>query len=545
MLVRAGIGQAARSFRPSALFASALFRPLAIMTGLALCTVLVRLPFLSHAGVDESFYLVVARQWLEGHPPYAYSFDVKPPLLFALMAAAETLFGPSLLAAKVLTMTAVSATASALYLLGRRFIGELSGVAGALFYIAASLTLSGTCSPAELIMAPFTAFGVLAGLGAALTPGRTRLWLGFGAGLLFGAAGCVKQTAIFEALPLAVFLFLRHPPGDGLKVLAAFAAGFFIVPMGFALFFLAEGYFGAFFRDVVVSAAGRMSTDYIPWSKAFTRVGIELMILLPLLILATAAWLFRGAFRTQSPPSVLGFMGAWGAGALAGVLAGRGMCDFYMLAVLPPFCLLAGAFIEQGVAGSRAKGALWLARALAFASVMVFFTIVIGYMSQLIDDGMPAEEAAAAMRSAGLRKGDRILVADRDLSVYLASGAKPPTPVFHPIQLLCNFAFEGAANAFEDSLKSRPAFIVVADPPYRLSCERPGLRALLEATLAGDYRLVGHFGSRTALRPQGLKVYALSLHSAACAPSSFGGRHLNAVKGTLRSQAQAYASAWR
>ena len=545
MLVKGGIGQAARSFRPSALLASVFFRPLAIMTGLALCTVLVRLPFLSHAGVDESFYLVVARQWLEGHPPYAYSFDVKPPLLFALMAAAETLFrsqpacgqGPHYGRRFCDGLCSLPASGGASSV-------KLSGVAAALFYIVASLTLSGTCSPAELIMAPFTAFGVLAGLGAALTPGGARLWLGLGAGLLFGAAASVKQTAIFEALPLAVFLFLRHPPGEGLKVLAAFAAGFFIVPMGFALFFLAEGHFGAFFRDVVVSAAGRASADYIPWSEAVTRVGIELMILLPLLILATAAWFFRKVFRTESPLSVLGFMGAWAAGALAGVLAGRGMCDFYMLAVLPPFCLLAGAFIQHGVALSRAKGALRLARAVAFTSVMVFFTIVISYMSQFDDDGAPAQEAAAAMQGAGLRKGDRILVADRDLSVYLASGANPPTPIFHPIQLLCNFAFEGAANAFEDSLKSRPAFIVVADPPYRLSCERPSLRALLEATLAGDYRFVGHFGSRTALRPQGLKVYALSLHSAACAPS-FGGRHLKVVKRSLRSQAQAYASAWQ
>ena len=509
MFVKSGFDQAARPLRP-----------LAIMASLAACAVLVRLPFLSDAGTDESFYLVVARQWLEGRPPYANAFDVKPPLLFALMAAAETLFGPSLLAAKALTIASVFATASALYLLGRRSIGELSGVAAALFYIAASLTLSGTFSPAELIMAPFTAFGVLAGLGAAFRPGPARLWLALTAGFLFGAAACVKHTAIFEALPLAVFLFLRRPPGDGLKALAYLAAGFFMVPVGFALLFLAQGHFRAFFRDVVVSAVGRMGTDYVSWSEAVTRIGIELMLLLPLIILGTAAWLFRGALRPPSPDSVLGFLGAWAAGALAGVLAGRAMCDFYMLTVLPPFCLLSGAFIEHGIARSRAKGALWLARAVAFTSVMVFFTIVIGYLSHTIDDGAAADKAATAMRSAGLRKGDRILVADRDLSVYLTSGANPPTPVFHPLQLLCNFAFEGAANAFSESLKSRPAFLVVADPPFHLTCERPALRALLEATLAEDYRLVGHFGARTTTRPQTFAVYALEPHPLTPARSS-------------------------
>ena len=319
----------------------------------------------------------------------------------------------------------------------------------------------------------------------------------------------MKHTAIFEALPLAVFLFLRRPPGDGLKVLAAFGAGFFIVPIGFALLFLAEGHFGAFFRDVVVSAFGRINKDYVSWGEAVTRVAIELLLLLPLLILGTAAWLFRAALRTRSSLPALGFIGAWAAGAFAGVLAGRAMCDFYMLTVLQPFCLLAGVFIEHGVAHSRAKRALWLARVVAFASVMVFFAVVICYLSHTIDDGTAADEAATAMRSAGLRSNDRILVADRDLTVYLTSGANPPGPIFHPLQLLCDFAFEGAANAFADSLKSHPAFIVVTDPAYPLNCERPGLRALLYATLADDYRLVGHFGLRTVPRPHSFAVYAL------------------------------------
>jgi 4-amino-4-deoxy-L-arabinose transferase-like glycosyltransferase len=271
MLVKGGFAQAASPFRQAAL-SGALLRPAAIMAALTGCAVLVRLPFLSDAGTDESFYLVVARQWLEGMPPYANALDVKPPLLFALMAGAEALFGPSLLAAKALTMAAVSATACALYLFGRRFIGELSGVAASLFYIAASLTLSGALSPAELIMAPFTAFGMLAGF-AGLAKERPRLWPLAGAGVLFGAAACVKQTAIFEALPLAAFLVLRRPPDDAFKALASFALGCIVVPAGFGLFFLAEGHFGALFDNVVMSVAGRMSAGYVSWSEAFVRFG--------------------------------------------------------------------------------------------------------------------------------------------------------------------------------------------------------------------------------------------------------------------------------
>jgi 4-amino-4-deoxy-L-arabinose transferase-like glycosyltransferase len=493
MLVKDGFAQAAGPFRQSAL-SGALLRPVAIMAALMVCAVLVRLPFLSYAGTDESFYLVVARQWLQGMPPYANAFDVKPPLLFALIAGAEALFGPCLLAAKALAMAAVSATACALYLFGRRFIGELSGVAAALFYIVASLVLSGALSPAELIMAPFTAFGMLAGF-AAIAQRRPRLWLLAGAGVLLGAAACVKQTAIFEALPLAVVLVLRRPARDGLQALASFAAGAVVVPAGFALLFLAEGHLGALFDDVVVSAVGRMSAGYVSWSEAFVRFGIELMLVLPLIVLGTAAWLFRGALRAEPARAAVGFVAAWAAGALVGVLAGKAMCDFYMLAALPPFCLLSGAFLEHGIAHSRAKRALRLARTAAFASVTIFFVTIICCLSYTKADSMAADEAAAVMRSLGLRKGDRILVVDRDLSVYLASGANPAAPIFHPLQLLCDFIFKDAATALADSLKSRPAFVVVADPAYILGCEKPERRALLKRTLADDYHLVGRFGS--------------------------------------------------
>jgi 4-amino-4-deoxy-L-arabinose transferase-like glycosyltransferase len=184
--------------------------------------VLVRLPFLFNTGVDEAFYLVVGRQWLEGMmPPYAY---FKPPLLFALMAAAEAAFGPSLLAAKALAMASVSATAYALFLFGGRFLSERAGVTAALLYILSSLSLGGAFSPAELILAPFAAFGMLLGSSAALGRRRPSIWPLLAAGFCLGAAASVKQIAIFEAAPLATILFFGRPPTGGRRERCSAAA---------------------------------------------------------------------------------------------------------------------------------------------------------------------------------------------------------------------------------------------------------------------------------------------------------------------------------
>jgi 4-amino-4-deoxy-L-arabinose transferase-like glycosyltransferase len=494
------------TFQPVKVWGSGFVRPVAIMGGLTGCAVLVRLPFLFNSGLDEAFYLVVGRQWLEGMPPYAHSFDVKPPLLFALMAGAEAAFGPSLLAAKALAMASVAATACALLLFGRRFLSERAGVSAALLYIVSSLSLGGTFSPAELMMAPFTAFGLLLGASAVFAQRWPSVWCLFAAGLCLGAGASVKQTAIFEAAPLAAFLFFTRPWTDGLKAAVLFAAGCLVVPLGFALYFLAEGHFGAFFADVVVAASERARVPPVHLRQTVSGLLIGLMLLLPIIILAAAAYVFP----REPKSSALPFLAAWTAAALAGVLAARAVLVIYFLPLLPPLCLTAAAFLDH--CGHRSQGRLrpFMAAAAisAAAAYSAFFTAPLFFSGR--DNLASANKAAAVMQKAGLSGHDRILVADRDLIVYLAAGANPPAEVFHPLHLLCGFPLPGAANALADSLKSRPAFIVAADPLYKRPCELPESREILDSALVRDYCQLGRFGNTlTGAEPGSLVVYGL------------------------------------
>ncbi len=502
-------------------------RPFWIMAGLCISAAVVRAPFLSSAGVDEAFYLVVARQWLDGTPPYAGAFDVKPPLLFALMAFAEIIFGPALFAAKALAMAAVATTSCGLYLFGRRFLvqpagsshthcckrsselptvsctrvdkllvrlirgksfprqqqrgqdfprgalGDLSGVAAAFFYVVSSVSLGGALSPAELIMAPFTVFGMLAGFLAAQAA-RPRILPLLVAGFLFGAAACVKQTALFEALPLMAYLLFGRSLAKGLRALAQFAAGFCMIPAAFALYFYAHGHLDALVADAVVSAVVRAGAYHVPWSDAFVRFSIEIALVLPLALMAAAMVFRRSAFSEDGIHRAIVFLAAWAAGAFAAVLATRAMCDFYMLAALPSLCLLSGGYFEHGMKRLR-----WpmvpVGRAAAALSVVLFFAGVVRAISPIAGDGEgAAKAAAAAMKSAGLSANDRIFAADRDLIVYLTANANPPGPVFHPIQILCDVASVEAASALGRALDSRPAFIVVSEPRVELDCEKPG-----------------------------------------------------------------------
>lgn len=162
-------------------------------------TLIVRWPLANSYGADNAVYAEIAHLWRHGALPYASAFDVKPPGLFALIAAAETFFGPTLEAIRSITIVSDAIAAAALFLLARRFGGMRVGVFAAALYPPLSLIAvnSDACSP----VAAMTALAFLAALSPLPLFRRALL-----AGLAIGAAGTVKQTAGFEALALLAVL---------------------------------------------------------------------------------------------------------------------------------------------------------------------------------------------------------------------------------------------------------------------------------------------------------------------------------------------------
>lgn len=479
------------------------------VAALASYTAFVRLPFVSNAGLDEVFYLIVGQRWLEGYRPYADAFDVKPPLLFALTALAEWLIGPSLLAAKALGMAAVSATASALYLFGCRAGEQAAGILAALFYIACSVTLGGTFSPAELLMAPFTAFGVVLALPLLLGTATSGMRPPLAAGLCFGAAVCVKQTAIFEAAALAALLAFAAPKAG--RTLAMFSVGFCLVPACFALRFANYGSLNELFISTIVLGAARAGAAPVPWPDALLLFSADLVPILPIVIMAVAGlasgWR-RGGARLDPVARLLAF---WSVAALAGALAARAMLAIYMLPVLQPLCLAAAVSIERAVRPIQSAPRKAAARSASLSCVALYSLCTVAPLMFAGSSNLSAAGAVVtAMRAAGLQNGDAILVADRDLLVYLLSGARPPSTVFHPMHLLCDFPLPGQGNRLAEALDSHPSFIVVADPPFLRDCEKSDRRALLERRIDNEYCGLGRFeGTLTGTERARLALYGL------------------------------------
>jgi 4-amino-4-deoxy-L-arabinose transferase-like glycosyltransferase len=457
--------------------------PIAVGIVLAFYTVLVRWPYREVIGADESFFLIVAHQWVLGLPPYVGAFDVKPPGLFAIVALAETLFGPTFETIKALEAAAVAATSVALWTFGRRHLNARVGLLAGLFYAPASLVLSGVTSPTELLASAFVTLAVLIGWGTA-TAGQPRLIGWTVAGLLMGVAISVKQPAVFEAAAFCLAVLAR-PSVARSRAVVAFALGCAAVPAAFAAFYLGGGHFTDLLNDAVLAALGRIKGDGLTWMEAVRRTPAMLKPVVLLVGAAALAWAERRRLRGSPQWPTIRLLAIWLAGALAGILAVKSMYDHYFLTLLPPLSLLAAVGLDT--LPIRAPRWRWAAKAaLICATVAVLVSRSLPLIEPASSQLVAERQAAASLRAFGLKAEDRILVLG-DLGVYLLAHAEPATSIFHPQQMLCAFPRLGGSDPLAAALASRPAFVVMPAPDFHMVCEMEARQQEIAAVLASDY----------------------------------------------------------
>ncbi|HVJ64187.1 MAG TPA: glycosyltransferase family 39 protein [Bdellovibrionota bacterium] len=184
--------------------------------GLATAVILLaRLPSLAPLVLDhdESTYLVMAREWLQGAVLYVDVWDTKPPGIFLITALGQTLFGASVFAFRLFSWLFVALGAWAIFAILRRRLGETPERAAfwALLYPALlTTTAMGHAANSELFFVPFTLWGLYWFC-------DERAGVRFAAGLAYGVAIVIKLFAAFDVLALPLFMLLRlaHRRGEG------------------------------------------------------------------------------------------------------------------------------------------------------------------------------------------------------------------------------------------------------------------------------------------------------------------------------------------
>lgn len=481
---------------------SSVFRTSAVFA-LALClTAALRLAFAASVGEDEAFFVIVGHNWLAGLPPYAFGYDVKPPGLFLLAAAAQLVFGPTILSIKALEIVCVAAGAAGLHGLAARHVSWPVAWWSLVAYPVATLFASGDILPAILIEAPFVIFAFSAVLdgGRDLRLGRLLL-----AGLAIGAAGMVKQTALFEAVALVGLAVLRRreglsPVGSMLRAGLAIGAGASVIPALFGIWFALHGLFDLAFEGAVWGAAGRMRGDPMvaPGSHVMVRLtALDAVMRLPALLkpyvglasLALLAWLRHRKIADRIPGVWFSLTLVWFAAALAGILAVKAMYDNYMHDAIAPLVLASGVFVFHGIEvvtrGGRRAGAV-VASACALAPPLVLTMPLASDPTDMV----AVRAAAEIVRAAGIRPGDGLLAPLRGLPLNVETGLFPPWRYVHPLHLLCDFPAPDA-DPLALALAAEPRFIVLAAGERSMVCERADRHDELQAAVSAHYRPIG------------------------------------------------------
>lgn len=309
-----------------------------ILVGALAWTWLVRLPLFRMDCLDDAGYVGLAHFWTRGVLPYARIFDFKPPGLFALVALAQSAFGPTLESLRAVAIASDALAATGLFFLARRFGRPAVGLfAAALYPILSEIAIG---NDAYCPLAALTILAFLAAL-SPLSPLRRSVL----AGLAIGAAATVKQTAGFEAVALLAILTLAPDAAPGrVRAALAFILAAALAPLGFLLYFAWRGAAGALIADTVVGALARpaSASEGLSFAGGLLRFLPLQKGLLPLTGLCVLALVRARALAAAAPRFPLGAVWAWFAAACVSVIVQRSFAQSYLGPMLAPALLLAG-----------------------------------------------------------------------------------------------------------------------------------------------------------------------------------------------------------
>jgi 4-amino-4-deoxy-L-arabinose transferase-like glycosyltransferase len=178
---------------------------------LFLFVILVRLPFFFQDVIDwdESTFILMGQDILDGNLPYDKLWDIKPPLLFLVFSAFITLFGKTVPGIRLGATLFVALASTLVYIAGIRIWGRRQGFAAALLLaLFATVSEAGSAAVSEIIaIVPLTGALLL------LLRSDIRRRDLFFTGMLLGVAGLIRlNLAYIAALAIPCLFWGRLLP---------------------------------------------------------------------------------------------------------------------------------------------------------------------------------------------------------------------------------------------------------------------------------------------------------------------------------------------
>ncbi len=296
---------------------------------------------------DQAMFAYIGDRWLHGELPYRDAWDLKPPGIFGVFAAAQVIFGRGMAAARWADLFATLMAAGGLFVLAkRRDPGRVAIFAPLIFgLIYFNCFEYQDSAQSESFAAPFTVLYFLC-----LIRSRDRRGWGWPvlAGLTLGSMVLLK-TAFVMFIVLAPIAYWPRELADDTgkaRLLKMFAllCGLSAPLAATAVYFWSRGALG----ELSNLLAAQKAYSTVPSAEALARSGRSIVRFFherpALLVLCLAVTVsFFSPYRKRVP----GLYWAW-LGVAAGIVTLQWRChSYHFLVLLPPLALIGGSLCAR------------------------------------------------------------------------------------------------------------------------------------------------------------------------------------------------------
>lgn len=322
---------------------------------------------------DEGEYAYIGWLMLQGVPPYAEAYTMKLPGIHAAYAGLLAVFGHSVEAIRGGLVLVNLASVALIYLLGRQWSSRIGAVAAAAIFavVSAGHTVHGFMANAE----HFVLLPALAGIWLLTRDqAREQLLAVCGAGLCFGLAILVKQTAVvFLVFALTWMAWSWRMAGFAApRQFATRVMGFLAGPLllygALCAWMVAAGTFGNFWRWTVEYP--REYVSQVSWSS-----GVDLFLLaaVPIAMFAWPALLLAvlgiyASLRSADRATRGVFLVLFTVFSFLAVCPGLYFREHYFLFLLPSVALAGGVAFDLLSQTLRRRGRFVMPLMLVIAS---------------------------------------------------------------------------------------------------------------------------------------------------------------------------------
>lgn len=434
---------------------------------------------------DESTFILMAADVLDGNLPYVELTDPKPPLVFFLLAGAMWALGESLLTVRLVGWLCILTTGVAVFAVARRHGAPAPAALAALMFIAMSSVDAGQYTSSELPAAALLMLSIRTLVAGKRSPGRAGA-----AGLLMSLAVLARSNLGIAAAAVGAWLLLgsfRPSLGIDRRAAAAYAAAGLAAPALLALLYWSNGVLPELrtaLIDVSLSNKGHGPADLLRGHvhQWYELIGEE-PLLYGIFALAAAAGMTAAVRRAaQGRAAPAGTDGGYaellcltcGAICLSFLFGWSRPHHHYWLQVFPILALFCAMALDRPPApagrtpGAVVRGAGYAAALVCLASAL--WTTAPPAIALMADPGGLAERhyvRRAARAVAADRRPDADMWALRyhlilwylDMPSIIAPLVQPSAVVSIPAHVRFRDEY-GPAGRWERLLTARPSYIV-------------------------------------------------------------------------------------